>query len=327
MNCVGWFTLYACGTAMAICHAVMMKKYHDNAPTPGLLSGRTLTNDKPSCEDGSLESAPSLPSSLRVFCFAAFSPHEEQRLIAHIKHGSFSPVNGCTHFEIHSNTSLPQNLQGLIPDWLHWKRSVNGNMTAKYARPPYRWKKTKAMNTHIFLQIYRAIFRENVYRNHDWIVKLDLDTAASFHRVKQVLSMHPKHETILLANNGAACDEMIGPIMAFSRWAAEAYANNVTACETQVDYRKWGEDHYLGECLDLLGVKAHPEPGLLLDVQKDHDIWSRKVMKDQISCGDVRRHAAYHPIKNHTALEVMLNLLARCEFDAMPHGSPCSNAP
>merc|ERR1712060_965062 len=58
---------------------------------------------------------------------------------------------------------------------------------------------------------------------------------------------------------------MIGSIEILSREAVDTFLDGEERCQQEMRWQEWGEDLYLGKCLEFLGVEQAGDYGLLGD--------------------------------------------------------------
>lgn len=132
-----------------------------------------------------------------------------------------------------------------------------GNLTA----PRGQWGSW--LNTMVFSKAWHAIYKNGEYKNHDWVVKADPDTAFFIDRLKASLASMPLDEAWAIDNSNTAT-KILGPLEILNRAAMEVYfANNPPSlsgtdravCENPFMGAS-GEDGFLSGCLSRLGVKG-----------------------------------------------------------------------
>merc|ERR1719271_1124275 len=97
-----------------------------------------------------------------TFCFMVIRPnsYEEELLRAAMNDGGFP---ACTELRVYSNVSSVAG-QPAIP-------AVAGSMDVQSGG-----EYMCALNTPIFIQVYRRMFQEGAYKDYDWVVKIDADS-------------------------------------------------------------------------------------------------------------------------------------------------------
>merc|ERR1719387_1647372 len=94
---------------------------------------------------------------------------------------------------------------------------------------------------------------------------------------------------------------MYGSLEIFSQLAIKAYYEGQESCTRDLDWQTWGEDYFMGHCLDHLGVTP-------LD---DFSVISDGVCEGA-DCMDAKA-AAFHPFKSADSWIVCWNLVQEKE--------------
>jgi hypothetical protein len=147
-----------------------------------------------------------------------------------------------------------------------------------------------AGNALLFIRAWDAIKQATLYSLFDWTVKADPDAVLLPSRLRTRLSVFTGRNVYVRNCNkyptSADFPMMFGSLEALSRQATQAYFKGVHRCRTELKWQKWGEDYFLGHCLDLLGVVA----------ADDFNIVSDGVCTG-VDCRDSWA-AAFHPFKS-----------------------------
>lgn len=129
-----------------------------------------------------------------------------------------------------------------------------------------------AANVPTFRNAWYAIHRDSRFRLHDFTVKVDPDAVVMPDRLRQMLNPHIGGK-VYVAN----CDlrdrypgspdypMMNGALEIISRSGMEALIAGEHLCQTQFPWQIWGEDLYLGHCLQFLKVERIDNFGVLMD--------------------------------------------------------------
>eukprot|EP00746_Dinoflagellata_sp_MGD_P153943 gnl/MRDRNA2_/MRDRNA2_84550_c0_seq2.p1 gnl/MRDRNA2_/MRDRNA2_84550_c0~~gnl/MRDRNA2_/MRDRNA2_84550_c0_seq2.p1 ORF type:complete len:348 (+),score=46.24 gnl/MRDRNA2_/MRDRNA2_84550_c0_seq2:85-1128(+) len=222
-----------------------------------------------------------------LFCWAFVMPnsYEVELLKEHLDNNL---ISGCDGWAIYSNVSFSQLLGN---------KSVGHSFSSDVISDPlptnYGGKFNTSLNTPLFIQLWRHIFRQSYFSQYDWTIKVDLDTVFLPHRVRQLLLSNDhieRNAAIYLGNKddatGSAAKAFTGAIEVLSRNAVKAYAEKPELCESGIDYANISEDWYLARCLNKLGVTSVPEPRLLSENANIINL-----------CG-TQQTAAYHSLKS-----------------------------
>ena len=178
-------------------------------------------------------------------------------------------------FKIYSNTAhFPRVSTHPRCDGKCVEKAVEGSMKVPHDTSGV-WG--GALNTPLFIQVWRHIFQTGTYRAYKWTVKTETDVVFVSSRLRAYLRMFPS-ETPVVANNiannnrrpgawepAASLDftTMWGGIEVFSRGAVQAYEASPDTCEGGDWWRLMGEDGYVEQCMKRrLRVGQIAMPGL-----------------------------------------------------------------
>ncbi|CAK0801038.1 unnamed protein product [Prorocentrum cordatum] len=145
-----------------------------------------------------------------------------------------------------------------------------------------------AANTLVFMTAWAAVHDDFRYHAHDWILKVDPDAVLLPHRMRPLLAQYPSTVYIKNCNmyDGPGWPMMFGSLEAISRPALQLYYDNADRCREELEWEAWGEDLWLGNCLDMLGAES----------VGNFDIIGDGVCTGA-NCGDGLK-ATYHPFKS-----------------------------
>jgi hypothetical protein len=115
-----------------------------------------------------------------------------------------------------------------------------------------------AANTLVFMHAWEAVYQDFRYHAHDWILKVDPDAVLLPHRLRPMLAKYPSTVYIKNCNkyDGEGWPMMFGSLEAISTPALQLYYDNAERCRTELEWEAWGEDLWLGNCLDMLGAQS-----------------------------------------------------------------------
>lgn len=146
-----------------------------------------------------------------------------------------------------------------------------------------------AGNAELFMHCWDAVRNDGRYQSLDWTVKVDPDAVLLPDRLRNHLAPHTGTASYIVNCNKPMLPEgpmMFGALEAFSKEAMEIYYQNGWDCISNMFWKNWGEDWFMGHCLDYLGV---------MGVQ-DFGIYSDGVCTG-VDCGRDDA-AAFHPMKD-----------------------------
>jgi hypothetical protein len=185
----------------------------------------------------------------RVFCFSVISSTAELELLK--LHRERRTWSGCDRHSSYSNLSIEDlDVHGVIAGSVETDNGGNGHPNT-------------ALNTPIFIQVWRELFRLDIFNQYDWIVKLDLDTGFNSYRLRRVLMDHPQTTPMVLGNHYSRCNSLAGAIEVFSSKAVQLFASSVNLCEHGIDFSGMAEDTWVKLCMEKLGVSFVAEPRLV----------------------------------------------------------------
>lgn len=199
----------------------------------------------------------------------------------------------CDQFALFS-THNPVVDFGVLPKWGSVKTIPFHNA------PVGASKDGTAGNSELFINFWEALRLDGRYKQVDWIVKVDADAVLLPGRLRWHLSTHTGQKAYIVNCNKPLLPEgpmMFGALEAISRSALEQYYEKSHDCQTGFpQFKTWGEDWYMGHCLEKLGVQR----------VEDFDIYQDGVCKG-VYCGNTVA-AAFHPKKDVASWEACLNL-------------------
>jgi hypothetical protein len=200
--------------------------------------------------------------------------YEERLLQTAFTDGGFP---ACTEFRVYSNVSSVAKQTAFA--------AIKGSMDVEYGG-----QYNCALNTAVFIQVYRAMFEEGAYRKYDWVLKIDPDSVINDVVLQRVLERQPAPPGPLVLNNVEHWGPLglKGALIAVTSDAMALYAQNPAACEKGVHWEDKSEDWYLGICLiELLKSPVRFEPLLVKQLG---------LAGSGLCANDP--HAVFHPLKS-----------------------------
>jgi len=238
-----------------------------------------------------------------LYCFALMRPaSSEQRLLEmQEKHGI--SIFSCDEAAVYSNQAIQIGKYTSIV--------INSNLKCKSGGDF-----GKALNSWIFIEVWREVINNGRYYNYNWTVKADPDAAFFPNRLKTMLADHLEAGYV---NN---CPEgMHGPIEVLSRKAVGALAwdyrnhENKTfpiKCVHAQELSRWGEDMFLDKCLmDTLEVKREFDVRLMCEEACGCPDW--------FWCQNGTERVTFHPFKTTQSYR---NCVANAMAGAAPMPPP-----
>lgn len=140
-------------------------------------------------------------------------------------------------------------------------------------------------NTRLFWNVWEAVRMVGRYKYTDWTVKADPDAVLIPDRLREHLRFHTGNPTYIITCNKALMTPMMfGAVEALSNSGIERFFDGRDAC-MGLPIDAWGEDRWLGACLDLLGAPGEPDFSMVSDG-----------VCNGVDCGSGA--AAFHPFKD-----------------------------
>lgn len=142
-----------------------------------------------------------------------------------------------------------------------------------------------ALNSEIFVRVWKKVASIGTWRQHDWTLKLDPDCVFLPWRLQSRLKGGSTDDKVYINNFK---EGLHGPIEVLSRKAMEVYDGGMERCVSELshEWSLWGEDVFLRHCLGTLGVNRVDDFSLLTETF-DHSL------PDCSSSESV----AFHPLK------------------------------
>ena len=206
----------------------------------------------------------------------------------------------CQHSLLLSNRSE------LLADGVVVRHAVHGSLTA---RAGGSW--SSSLNTHIFMQSWRAVAADMRSKSADWVVKVDPDTVFFAAQLQYLLAPLSANRRLWEARGGTYLHNAIapwgpggspmtvhwGPLEVFSTAAFTQLASVPLACTRRMEReeregRLGGEDWWADTCMDELRVRH---------------IYVDRLLSTTSACSDSTRRAAessgpsfaaFHPFKS-----------------------------
>lgn len=195
-----------------------------------------------------------------MFCFAVARVGYEMDIMR-VQAQKAAGIFACDDAAVYSNTKVD-----LVP----------GVSTTIIGMAIGGWSKDgTAANSQTFFNAWAAVNADGRFREHDFVVKVDPDTVLMPDRLRGHLA--PKAgQNVYFAN----CDKrsqfpaspdypmMYGALEVLSRTALEAYLNGGEGrCKGALpQWQSWGEDLFMGHCMQTLGVQQVDDFGVLADM-------------------------------------------------------------
>lgn len=240
-----------------------------------------------------------------LFCYAVvLTAGVEQKLLAtQLRRGT--GIFGCHSYSVFSDHDVSLGPGGsvagtAIPGEAAWRGPVPGSSQLVWH------------NTGVFARAWRRIQSDGIYKQYDWSVKVDPDTAFIPGILQRRLAeMHLNPSSPFYFVNCREWWSLQGPLEVLSRSAGERFFGGIGTCESSLPWRDWGEDWFVQHCLDMLGVEKREGFDLLDDmwchtpVGTEGRTYWQLFQEQGPTCADGR--PAFHPYKSTADMEACLS--------------------
>lgn len=228
-----------------------------------------------------------------LYCFVLMIPDSYEQGLLAMQYAMSANIFGCGAYAVFSNVTL------MIAKGLETKK-IDSDLQCEKGG-----EFGTALNTDIFMQVWKSVIIDGEYAHHDWTVKTDPDTVFLPQRLRPILKMyepHDKKDGVYLNNCRMG---MHGPLEVLSRNAIHTWGAGARTC---FDYFYdlcsgpclWGEDMFMDQCLkQVLNVSRINVYTLLIEEHCDPK-------EDWDSCLDPMG-VSFHPFKKANAYKECLS--------------------
>jgi len=234
---------------------------------------RVLEDENTTCQK---PCTPPLWATPSLFCFSIFRSQGYELDLVKAQVDRRVGIFSCDEFATLSDAVLP----------------VSGGVTTLQIPPCETVGVSKdgtAANTLIFMQAWNVIKNDGRYANHDWTIKADPDAVLIVPRLRQKLLPHTG-KNVFIKNcmkwTGIGWPMMFGSLEAYTKQAMDTYFAGADRCKKDLQWQAWGEDLFMGNCLNMLGAGSEFDGSIIGD----------NVCKGA-NCAD-GQVGAYHPFKS-----------------------------
>jgi len=295
----GDYTLPQPGTAMAVANTT------ETTPAPA----PSTTTKAPPLPSGSFMVLPQAPApegdasmalgfsvvtytgSPTLYCYAVVVADTPEKWLMSVQLERRTGIFGCHRFSVYSDGPLVLGngpwgkVEAVeIPGEPAWQAPVSGSGEMVWH------------NTGVFARAWLEMQNDGAYRNYDWTVKVDPDTAFFPGILQRKLAgkqIDPSIPAYLV--NCKKWKSFQGPLEILTRAAAELFIPGVGTCMGQLSWTDWGEDWFVEHCLKNLGVPQGDGYDLLDDYWCDHQ---------DTKCSKWK--PAFHPMKSTDEMKTCL---------------------
>jgi hypothetical protein len=237
-----------------------------------------------------------------MFCFSLMMPNSYEQDLLMMQYDIGASIFACDQASIYSNMviNLAPGLRTSFVD-----SSLGCSKGGEF--------KT-ALNTEIFLAVWKKLLSEEHYLLHDWTVKVDPDCVFNPSMLRDILR---KYDADAAVGTGVYFNNckfgLHGPLEVFSLNAVKTWGAGITRCKEHFEQMcngpcLWGEDMFIDQCLSkVLFVRRVDEFRLLTEDHCDPPPgWQH--------CGNSSQ-VAFHPFKTLLGYQKCLNRSATNGID------------
>jgi len=184
---------------------------------------------------------------------------------------------------------------------------IQGVNTTGIPGPPARWADVPhkgykmAYNTNVFLRAWESLNQAGTFRDHDWVVKADVDAVFFPSRLQQMLSSKQwawtsRWQASVYVKNCWNFKSMQGPLELLTRSAFNRFVGSgMNQCQSFLAFNDLGEDQFLDTCLHKLGVQSVNDFNMVDDAYCDGISDPNQMCKCD---GAGPERVAFHPCKS-----------------------------
>ncbi|CAK0865787.1 unnamed protein product [Prorocentrum cordatum] len=216
-----------------------------------------------------------------LFCFALMLPDSYEVGLIQTQLDAQAGIFGCDASAVYSNQSIKMSSKvskaslktQVVPGSLHCE------LGGQY------WT---ALNTEIFVRVWKKVASGKEFGAHGWTVKADPDAVILPRRLRlragRSRFLSGRQDKVYMNN----CQfGLHGPVEMMSLGAMVAYRDGIDRCveELKEEFSQYGEDVFLRECLQLVGVDKVEDFSMMKETHCD---WYGEVDQDTRPAGGSR---------------------------------------
>jgi hypothetical protein len=217
-----------------------------------------------------------------LFCFSLVLPEGYERRFVSMQRDLNTSIFACDQYAVYSNRSF--DIHSRVRTSL-----VNTSLTCEKGGDSFT-----ALNSWIFIEVWRQVISDGFFKHHKWTVKVDADAVFFPDRLRSVLADYPNAGYISNCRYG-----MHGPLEVISQAALLTLSEDYSAsedkrtpkrCVAELEFGLWGEDMFLDKCLSQVhNVSRVEDSRLLCEGACDCPNW--------FWCNSGVDRVSYHPFK------------------------------
>lgn len=264
-------------------------------PKAGVVSG--LPPPRPVLDKAQVAAAIQVGGgSPSVFCWSLMLPFGYEMELLKFQHDVQGSIFACDASAVYSNRSVTvaPGLQTTV---------VDVDLTVKFGGDSY-----SALNTWIFIAIWKKVLDEGWHKTYDWIVKVDPDAVFFPDRLRPVIAAHPTTGYINNCRFG-----LHGPIEVIAAKTMERLKadydlswdkKSPETCVKGLHFGQWGEDFFISQCMKkVYQIAPETDEKLMCEAHCVCDKW--------YWCAEGTDRVTYHPFKRADMYsQCMANALA-----------------
>lgn len=215
-----------------------------------------------------------------LFCFSVVQPSPSYEVgLMQAQLGSGAGIWACDEFDTFSSEAF------------YLGEGPYGPVVTKtfVPAPVVQSKDGTAGNAELFMHVWDSVKATGKYQSTDFTIKVDPDAVLLPERLRWHLEPHLGEDTYVVNCAKPYMPEgpmMFGALEAISRQALDKYFQGAGTCTANMPWKSYGEDLFMGKCLEMLGVSR----------TNDFKIYSDGVCLG-VDCANPDA-AAFHPKKD-----------------------------
>lgn len=244
-------------------------------PRPSLVAIRALT----------VAAKPEKESAGSIFCFSLMQRGSYEEELLRFQYAENASIFVCDAWAVYSNRTIRAGHHGQPFPTTAVGANLSVDMGGAY---------NTALNSLVFIAVWRKVIEERRHHKHDWLVKVDPDAVFFSDRLREVLVDHKGVGYVSNCKYG-----LHGPIEVLSRAAVHTlekdyersrHGSRPERCVRGVDITVWGEDYFLDQCLKgVHGVSHSLDDRLMCESHCDCPDW--------YWCKHATKWVTFHPFK------------------------------
>eukprot|EP00405_Crypthecodinium_cohnii_P011914 CAMPEP_0206438822 /NCGR_PEP_ID=MMETSP0324_2-20121206/11860_1 /ASSEMBLY_ACC=CAM_ASM_000836 /TAXON_ID=2866 /ORGANISM="Crypthecodinium cohnii, Strain Seligo" /LENGTH=439 /DNA_ID=CAMNT_0053906357 /DNA_START=1 /DNA_END=1320 /DNA_ORIENTATION=+ len=200
------------------------------------------------------------------FCFSLMVPGSYEEDLLKFQHEEKISIFGCDEWDVYTNRTIhiaPGLTTSLVPV----------DLTVTFGGDSYT-----ALNSWIFIAVWKKVIDDGRHMTHDWVVKVDPDAVFFPERLRPIAEQYKGLGYINNCKYG-----LHGPIEVISGQALKVLEADYKAsydgkapkqCVEKLHFGLWGEDFFLSRCLwQIHNITRETEGALMCEAHCDCPDW------------------------------------------------------